>query len=199
MRLGFETNELPTPHCPEQYAIYNSRRKPLFVVLIGSIFVGAILLVSLKKTPPWHIWLCMSFFGLCLIVGLHSLLDHRPKLTLDERGMHDQRGRGMFIPWEAIREVSLANLASQHFLSLELDENHPDVLAPSATATKLNNFLGLRSCNINIGELRVNPDKLCTTALILSSIPPEERKTLLKMLVDTDVLLPGKRPDPYHG
>lgn len=186
------------PDAPNQYAIYNSRRKPLFVAIFSFVFVASILLLSLKKTPPWYIWLCVSFFGLSMVVGLHSLLNRRPKLILDEHGIYDQRGRGHFVPWEAIREIYLVSLASQLFLSLELDESHPDVLAPSARAVKVNSFFGMGPCTINIGELRVNPDKLCTTALILARIPPGERKTLLKMLADTDALLPGERPDPYQ-
>lgn len=186
------------PRSPEQYAVYNSRRKCFFPVFVSSVFVIALLLLSLKKTPPWHIWLCGSFFGLCMIVGLYTLLDRRPKLILDRRGIHDRRARGQYFPWEAIREVYLVNLASQRFLSLKLDESHPDVRSPSARAIRLNGFFGMEPFNISIGELRVDPNKLCTAALIMSRIPPDERETLLMTLVDTDGLLPGERPDPHR-
>lgn len=180
----------------ERYTVYASCRKALFLFFGSSVFVVALFFISLKKAQPWDIWLCGAFFGLCMLVGLYRLLDRRPKLILDERGLHDLRTRGSSFPWDVIREVSLVSVSGQCFLSLKLDESHPDVRPPSANAVKLSNFFGMKAFNVNISELRVDPGKLCTTVQILSFIPLEERKALLRRLVETDGLLPGERPEP---
>lgn len=180
----------------EQYKIYDSCRRALVLLFSCSLFVAAPFLLSLKKTPPWYIWLFAAFFGLGLLSGLYRLLNRRPRLVLDGHGIHDRRMRGQSFPWEAIRDVSLASLAGQSFLSLELDANHPDVRSPSAKAMKLNSFFGMEAFNISVSELRVDPHRLCTAVLIMSRIPLEERKALLRKLVDSDGLLPGERPEP---
>lgn len=108
-------------------------------------------------------WLAISFFGLGIPISIKLLLDRRPKLLINDRGISDRRFPFGTIPWEHIESVSLKAIQQQHFLCLHLKNESTYVEKLSGMQQKfvdLNRKLGFPPISIGMGELNVDPTEV---------------------------------------
>lgn len=172
-----------------EYKLYGSPRKALTLLLGCAAFVVPLLLLNLKKPMPGHLWVCVAFFGFGMLVGLHALLDKKPRIILDEEGIWDRSLRRDRIPWSVIQDAYPVRIAGQTFIALVLDEAFDATIKVASWARYINAGLGTRSLNLNLGQIRVNADKLSATIGILARLDPENRATLLMVMADGGVAM----------
>jgi hypothetical protein len=173
-----------------EYKLYKSWRKAVPVALGSALFVVVSLLLSLKKEPaPWYVvWAGIGFFTPCMLVGLYNLLDRRPQIILDEKGIYDRTLHREAIPWAAIRYAYPVKSHGVCFIALALDESFIARLKMSAWS-RLNRAVGFQPFNLNLVYINANPEKLCTVVLLLARLAPEERATFLEVLADGGIPL----------
>ena len=176
-----------------EYRLYKSRRKALVLLLGCALFVAPPVVMSLKKPLPGHLWLGVGFFGLGMLLGLRSLLDKKPQIILDEDGVWDRSLRRDRIPWEMIEDAYPVSIVGQKFISLVMERRATAELKAASLAARANSALGIEPLNLNIGQIRVDADRLCAAVKLLAHLPREERATLLMVLKEKgEVLLPGR-------
>ena len=172
-----------------EHALYKSRRKALTTLLGCAVFVVPLLLVSLKKPLPGHLWLGVGFFGSGMLLGLYGLLDRRPWIVLDEDGVWDRSLRRDRIPWDMIQDAYLVSIAGQRFIALDLDQDFAAGSKIPAWVAWANSALGAQPLNLNISYIRVDADRLCMAVKLLVHLPREERTRILKILGEEGGLL----------
>jgi hypothetical protein len=84
----------------------------------GFVAAGVWLVVS-GKAPALG-WCAVICFGLGALVFLRRLLDVRPRLVLNSRGVYDRNLRAGRIPWQDIAAVWRLSVHDNEFLALEL-------------------------------------------------------------------------------
>lgn len=183
----------------KSHTLYKSPRKALTAIGICAAFVAVIAAVMLlpgKRAPEW-LWLGAVFFGLGIPLGIHSLLDKRPWLVMDEEGVWDRGLRRPRIPWDAIEDAYVSGMYGRAmFVCLILKEGRADEFNISSWLARANGLVGAQPLNLNAGLVDVDADKLCATVKLLAHLPREERANLLAMLAERkDTLLPGRREE----
>ena len=186
---------LPYNRLMKSHALYKSPRKALMVIVVCAALVAAIVAIMLlpDKRAPQALWLGAVFFGLGIPVGIHSLLDKRPWIVLDEEGVWDRGLRRPRIPWDAIEDAYTGSVRGQAmFVCLVLKEDRAAEFAPSAWVARSNRLVGTEPLNLNAAPTGVDTEKLCMTVKLLAHLPREERANLLGMLAERkDALPPG--------
>jgi len=99
--------------------------------------------------------------GVPLFIG--KILDPRPHLIVDERGIwYRPFGLG-FIPWPAIKDITLKTVMGVQIIYLELDQPAPwrAKLSPARQVTAwLNEAMGFPVFNLNLARIGVRPDEI---------------------------------------
>src|SRR5438876_97609 len=83
--------------------IRNSRRWPLAVLSAGAVTLSAAALFRGNGSPLFAIELVSALS--CGVLAVWLLLDSRPQLVLDDRGILDRRLRVGRIPWSRIERA----------------------------------------------------------------------------------------------
>lgn len=102
----------------EKLEIKGSKKFWLFHFL-GSLGLsaGGALMIA-KGKDPLTAWGATLFFAGCAAVGFWQLLDSRPRLSIDEKGiLHPPWGIGL-LRWQDIRDLQLNEINYQKFLCL---------------------------------------------------------------------------------
>ncbi len=135
----------------EKLIIKNARRKnlPLLLACIAFVAIGVIMLVR----GQWFGWITILFFGSCLLVYVWQIIDARPRLVIDERGVLDRTlGIGR-IRWSDIEHAYVVSLSSADFICLELrnSEKYLRRLSKVKRAlAKANRHLGMTDFSLNL-------------------------------------------------
>ena len=134
-------------------------------------------------SPRWIAWLSIGFFGLGVPLGLFQLIDRRPQITVNDVGIFDRTTHHEFINWEIIQDVYLAEIHSQMFICLVVDE----AFEPSRRKSKfkqgvasLNKELGFQELNISLGFLNIDPMRFAEFILAMRGAQPSERQALVR-------------------
>ncbi len=130
--------------------------------LVGSLgFVAGGVLTLLIGGPPLIGWLGIGFFGACAAVFSWRLVDARPRLVIDDKGIWDRRWNAGVIEWSDIRTAWVKHLNDEPFLCLELKDpaKYTDRLSPlQKRLVGLNRDLGFSEVSISLSGLTVDPD-----------------------------------------
>jgi len=139
---------------------YKSYWKSVKIVILSSIFLILTLLLP-DALPTILYWFVLIFSGLGILAGLANLLDRRPQIIINEKGIYE-RSYNEFINWTAIEDAHTANFNGQKFICLILNENYNRKKANKfkRNVIKLNKRLGAQEFNIPYGQLDVNESKL---------------------------------------
>lgn len=153
---------------------HNSRWKyvGMAAMCVPFVFIGCLMLMYPKK-GDWGetlaAWSGVTFFGLCLIIFLRQILDWRPRIVIDERGIFDRTLRVGVIEWHDIEHAYLNSIAGNPFVSLVLTD--PEKYLQKAIAwqrklARLNKYLGAETININVGGINKSPDEVLAVVLM---------------------------------
>jgi hypothetical protein len=167
-----------------EYKLYKSPWKALKLMLLSSLFVfGGIFMLNQPNPPKLITWLSILFFGMGYPIGLFQLLDRRPQIIINELGIFDRTIHKDFINWEIIYDAYLVKLHGQKFICLLVGEH----FEPSRTKGKLgktmaslSKAMGFQELNINVGQVKVNADRLTEFILAMRKADRPGRETLLK-------------------
>lgn len=128
----------------------------LLVPSVAFVAMGAVLVT---RTPHAVVgWLNLGFFGLCTVVFLWQIVDRRPRLVIDERGVFDRTLGVGIIPWSEIVAVEARAILDRPFVMLTLRD--PALftrrLSPlRRSLTRGNRALGFEAVNLNLSGLSV--------------------------------------------
>ena len=141
----------------------------MFLLLAGSLgFVlgGVFILLSGDGSSLFVGLSSIAFFGGCALVATKQLLDARPRLVIDDRGVLDRTLKVGVIAWNDILDAQVATLRRQSFVALRLrnEASYTDRLSPILRRlTELNRqFPGFTTLNISVSTLDVEPQQLAS-------------------------------------
>ncbi|HOY70234.1 MAG TPA: STM3941 family protein [Methylotenera sp.] len=86
-------------------------------------------------------YLCIAFFGLCLLVGIKKLFDTKPGLVISAQGIldHVSHFSPNPVPWRDIKGFDVAEIHKQKMLVIYLENPQPYI--ESATAMRKLGFI----------------------------------------------------------
>lgn len=111
-------------------------------------------------------WLSIAFFGLCSVIALRKLFDHKPGLQLSAAGLQDNSSgiAAGLIPWPHIAAIAPYQISGQRMLVVMLHEPEPYIERGSAFRRKQNRAnhklcgspvsISTNSLKIGYGELQ---------------------------------------------
>lgn len=150
--------------------VIGSSRAKFVCLLIGSLaFVAAgvfiLLISSLAGTPPPLLglvgWSSIVFFGGCAVVFVRQIVDSRPRLVIDDDGIHDRTlGIGR-IPWSDVRGAYLRSIHDSAFICLELRDSDQYLQRTNAVKRALasaNAALGFTPISLNLSGVAADPN-----------------------------------------
>ncbi|HEX6188183.1 MAG TPA: STM3941 family protein [Pyrinomonadaceae bacterium] len=145
----------------EELIIKNSRWKH-FLLLIGCMgFVGTgIWMVVQGKSFGW---VAILFFGTGLVVSIWQIVDSRPRLIIDERGVLDRTLGVGRIAWSDIEAAYVRSISGNDFICLEL--KNPEKYAQKLSNVKramagANRGLGFTDFNINLSGVDARTEEV---------------------------------------
>ncbi|WP_152670134.1 STM3941 family protein [Lysobacter capsici] len=143
----------------------NSRGLYLLMLIGALAFVVAGVFI-VRQEPGANAlvgWSSILFFGGCALVFVRQLLDSRPRIVLDQRGVFDRTlGIGV-IPWRDIVGAELKSMQRNHFICLELRNPEHWIGKLSPTQRKLvalNQRMGYSALNVNLSGVAADPHQV---------------------------------------
>ncbi len=173
----------------EEFVIKTSVWKTILYLMVCLLFVIAGVFIifdsnSLTKTIAGV--LCIGFFGFGFFVLLYQVLNRRPRILIDEKGITDRMlGIGR-INWEDIEYVKLRSSKNRSiFLKLVKSQKSSEIL--SSAKNKKYNFdgdldLGILALNLNL----IDTEPQNVYEVILKHIPEKQLNNSDKMYEDFD-------------
>lgn len=140
--------------------VRSSRLRYLLLLAVSLAFVaiGALLVV---RTPHAIVgWLNVVFFGAGAATFLWQVVDARPRLVIDERGVFDRTLGVGVIPWSEIVGVEARSMVGTPFVALALRD--PSLFTRRLSSAqrvllRANRAAGFEELNLNLGGLPVDP------------------------------------------
>lgn len=102
--------------------IKNSRWQALLLFAGSCAFVAGGVFMLLHKGHSLMGWAGVVFFGGCALIACWMLIDTRPRLVIDRRGIWDRTLGVGFIPWEDVQGAYLQSISGNDFICLELHD-----------------------------------------------------------------------------
>lgn len=157
----------------------NARKQYVLLLGIGLLFVagGLFIIISGDAEAAWIGWLCVVFFGLCVLVFFRQLFDDRPRLTIDDRDITDRTLGVGLIAWSDIESAYLASISGNAFICLDLrnTDAYLQRLSPiKRKAAKANTALGFPAFSLNLSGVQAKPEEVLE--FILMRITLEQAK-----------------------
>jgi hypothetical protein len=163
--------------------LYKSPLKALRLIALSSLFVlPSIYFILTKDNPEPIFWICICFFGLGYIVGFINILDQRPQIILNSKGIWDRRFKIEVIPWDDIFDAYLFSIHKQYFIALVINEKIASKVKAPKWIENFNYEIGAQKINLNVGDIKVNRDKFVTAIIQLTKEQPENRAAIISKL-----------------
>jgi len=167
-----------------EYKIYKSPWKVIKPILLCLLFVLLGIFILNRPDPPTVLaWLTILLCGLALLVGLFHLLDRRPQIIINEAGIFYRTTRKHFVNWEIIQDAYVAEVHSQKFICLVVDQQSK----PSTLIGKLlkrmavfSKALGFQKLNIPLVYAKVDAERLTNFILAMRTADRPNRETILQ-------------------
>lgn len=168
--------DLRTMPVIEQIVFKRSHWKIVLLLIVSLTFVAAGAFLVARSPDKWVGWMSITFFGGCAAVFVWQLLDSRPRLIIDDRGIFDRTLGVGVIPWSEIVDAFPRTIASCRFVCLVLRQPEeylsrlPRRRRPFAS---LNRELGFTDFSINLIDIGVDPAELCELIMKRASLERE--------------------------
>lgn len=139
-------------------------RKHWSVLTIGGLcFAAAGIFMLLSGGPPLVAWAAIVFFGGGSVVSIRQTLDGRPRIVIDDRGIHDRTLGVGVVEWDDITGVSVGIIQGNAFICLGLADpgKYLGRLSPVARRlAELNRGLGFSEISLNLAGTDADPDRI---------------------------------------
>lgn len=136
-------------------------------------------------------WLCISFFGLGIPLGIFTLLDKRAQIIINENGIFDRTLKQGEIKWEQIIEAYPIDINNQKFISLVVDETFVFKKKQYKWVQKLNEFVGAQKLNLNLSQIKIDETKLSELINKIRSSEKNERLNFIRAFASNQKLSPN--------
>lgn len=136
-------------------------------------------------------WLCISFFGLGIPLGIFILLDKRAQIIINENGIFDRTLKQGEIKWEQIIEAYPIDINNQKFISLVVDETFVFKKKQYKWIQKLNEFVGAQKLNLNLSQIKIDETKLSELINKIRSSEKNERLNYMRAFASNQKLSPN--------
>lgn len=145
----------------EKLVIKNSRWKHILLLIASIAFVvtGIVMIVRGKSFG----WVAVLFFGSGIPIFIWQIIDSRPRLVIDERGVIDRTLGVGRINWDDIDAAYVLSISGNDFICLELKnpERYLQRLSPVKRAmAKANRQLGFTDFNLNLSGVDARTDEV---------------------------------------
>lgn len=175
----------------EEFVVKTSIGKTiLFLIGCLAFITAGVFIISLSRSLFEFIAgiLCIGFFGLGFFVLLfRGLLDRRPLISIDEKGINDRRLGVGRINWEDIKFIKLNSDNKNSSISLKLlnsEKYLKNLPRASKILSRFNGDLDFGILNINLSLTNIKPQKVYE--VILKHIPEKQLNNSDKMYEDFD-------------
>src|SRR5262249_16643552 len=109
-------------------------------------------------------WATIIFFGACALVFIWQLIDTRPRLVIDDKGVYFRPLKMGVLPWTDIEDAYVNSINQQLFICLQLrdTEKYLSKLSPlGRSLCSVNVALGFTPISLTLTGLDVDPYLLC--------------------------------------
>ncbi|MBS1524617.1 MAG: hypothetical protein JST19_03145 [Bacteroidetes bacterium] len=166
--------------------LYKSKLKAIRLILLSLPFVIVCLYFLLNNDADRTMdWFCLCFFGLGIPLGIYNLLDNRPQIIIDQKGIFDRMVYRDVVDWNLIndayyKELNTSRFNSQKFICLSVDKNAPILLKANKRIMQFSESLGFEGLNLPISELKdVNGEKLALLIKTMAHADASAKQNLL--------------------
>jgi len=163
--------------------LYASPWKAARLFLLTVPFIaGGIWIVRMEESDALDLfmgWFSVCFFGLGVVASLIKLLDRRPQMILNEKGVWDRSTKQGLIQWEVIQEAYPINVRGEKFLSLVLDKKFEGKIKQWIWARRVNKAIGAQKVNLYTGQANVDALKLKNLIMKLVASNTEQRGQII--------------------
>jgi hypothetical protein len=105
------------------------------------------------------------FFGACAVEAIRQMLDTRPRLILDDRGIFDRTLSTPVIPWGSLLGAKIVQVRKTKFIALQLADEEARYAALSPIKRMMSNAnqgLGCSRFNLNLSALDISAEHVLT-------------------------------------
>ena len=166
----------------KELKLYKSPLKSLKLILMCSPFIiGGIWLLSkdiIATDTKIIAWFSILFFGLGPIIAIFNLFDRRAQIIINKIGIFDKKIHNEIIDWDIIQDAYILDIHKQKFICLIIDKE----FSPSKKKGKSYNFvaklsetIGAQELNLNLGQIKVDSEKLKQFILSMINSTEEQR------------------------
>lgn len=148
--------------------IRSSRRKYVLLLIgvVGFVVLGMFIVGHPRPNRPSDVWLgwaMIIFFGSGIPIFIWQLLDNRPRLVIDERGVRDRTLGVGVIPWSEITGAYVQSIHGNDFICLEL--RTPELWVRKLSRMKramvsANRALGFTPLFLNLSGVNARTDEV---------------------------------------
>ena len=135
----------------EKLVIKNSRWKYVLFLVICIAFVVAN--AGLLMEGEWLGWIGLVFFGSGIPLFIWQIMDSRPRLIIDERGVFDRTLGVGCIAWSDVQTAYVKSISGTDFICLELrnaEQYRKKSSAIRRAMTTANRNLGFSDFSLNL-------------------------------------------------
>ena len=145
----------------EKLIIKNARWKHVLLLIASVAFVVAG--VAMVIEGNWFGWVGITFFGAGALVFVWQIVDERPRLVIDERGVLDRTLGVGWIDWLDIEAARVMSIAGNDFIALEL--RNPEKYWVRLSNVKramasANRRLGFSDFNLNLSGVEAKTEEV---------------------------------------
>ncbi|TSD67162.1 hypothetical protein FFF34_007135 [Inquilinus sp. KBS0705] len=159
--------------------LYKSRWKAIKLLFLASPFIAFGLYEILYEhggTNPIMAWLAVCFFGLAIPISLFMLLDQRPEIIIDERGLFSRSSYGLFekkpnrgfVEWQEIKDTYIVKqpvgwrftTGTHKYICIKLTETAKKTNNKYSKQNAVSKFYNLGDFCIPLLTLNVNENNL---------------------------------------
>ncbi len=145
--------------------LYKSPLSALYLFLGSFVFViGGFFMVM--QEGSFIAWFVLLFFGLCAFVGLIMLLDKKPQIIINQKGIGYKKAIWKkynpddIIEWETIKNIHWVSVEDQKFICLNIPKQPKKQNLAQKSLTKLNKTMGFEEVNISLSMIKIDANQL---------------------------------------
>lgn len=165
--------------------LYKSPLKALRLIALSSVFVIPCSYFVYKGKNDWQLILSICFFSLGYIPGFFHLLDRRPQIVINTKGIWDRTLKLNTIPWHYIFDAYSITINKQDFICLVTDDKIANKKKIDKWAKTLNEDIGAQKINLNLSAVKANADTITSQILQLINESDEGRSDLINKFKNT--------------
>lgn len=172
--------------------LYKSRWKGIKLIALTLPFVIiGFWMISKEQNGTFDYimaWICVSFFGIGILIGIFNLLDNSARIIINENGILDRTLKQGIIKWEQIIEAYPLDIQNQKFIAIVVDETFEFKKRQYKWAENLNKLVGAQKLNLNLSQIEINENKLSDLINKIANSEKNERLNFIRTFISNQKL-----------